>query len=377
MTELPSKERWVALDAIRALAVLMMVQGHAFFAVLSDEVRAESWYGIHAYIHGYTAPLFLFSAGCAFGLMTFRRLPTHIVWGSAVWKRCERYALIIGVGYVMHWMVPTLSWLQGLGDQQLAYALRIDALQHIGVVLVFFMFIVFLLRRRRAIRGAVFVVALLSVFAAPWLWRQDLASMNALVAAYVGDATGSVFPLCPWMGFIAFGILVGSSWDAVGPTKLARGTLFGGGMLLLVASLLSSSQPIDFGAHYYWKTNPWFFFVRLAVLLLLLGAVGWIAGRFSGLATLVSTRLGRTLSQETLSIYIAHLCLLYLPNWGLDALFPRTLTLSSALLVTTLVLLGSVALATLWASAKRRFPTKSQTTVRLFALAFVVLFLLG
>jgi uncharacterized membrane protein len=62
--------RWLALDLLRFLAVLLMVQGHTFTALIEDAVRALGWYRWHSYVHGYTAPLFMFSAGLAFGVTT-------------------------------------------------------------------------------------------------------------------------------------------------------------------------------------------------------------------------------------------------------------------------------------------------------------------
>ena len=52
--------RWLALDLLRFCAVFLMVQGHTFSSLLDPSVRAERWYQHHNFVHGYTAPMFLF-----------------------------------------------------------------------------------------------------------------------------------------------------------------------------------------------------------------------------------------------------------------------------------------------------------------------------
>ena len=54
--------RFRALDCMRFVAVTLMVQGHTFTALLEESVRGTTLYRQHAYVHGFTAPLFFFSS---------------------------------------------------------------------------------------------------------------------------------------------------------------------------------------------------------------------------------------------------------------------------------------------------------------------------
>jgi uncharacterized membrane protein len=71
-TPTPRGPRWLALDLFRFAAALLMVQGHVFTELLSSDYSGERWVRHHRFVHGYTAPMFLFAAGLAFGVTTFR-----------------------------------------------------------------------------------------------------------------------------------------------------------------------------------------------------------------------------------------------------------------------------------------------------------------
>ena len=61
-------DRWRALDLLRLVAVVLMVQGHVFTALLDRGLRHGPWYIRHSYVHGLTAPIFFFASGLAFGV---------------------------------------------------------------------------------------------------------------------------------------------------------------------------------------------------------------------------------------------------------------------------------------------------------------------
>ena len=131
----PRSGRWLALDLLRFCAVFLMVQGHVFSSLLSAEVRSERWYSHHNFVHGYTAPMFLFAAGLAFGYTTFRAWDAQTRVGPAFWKRMRRYAMLIGIGYALHLPSTSLAALMELSPERLRSWLAIDVLQHIGVSL--------------------------------------------------------------------------------------------------------------------------------------------------------------------------------------------------------------------------------------------------
>ena len=129
------KSRWTALDRLRALAVLLMVQGHTFNVVLVEAERGETWYRFHKLLHGLTAPMFLFGAGLAFGLTTYARWERHLEPGAALNRRLRRYGLLILLGYGLQLPGFSLGGLMSADSDSLRMFLRVGPLQLIAVSL--------------------------------------------------------------------------------------------------------------------------------------------------------------------------------------------------------------------------------------------------
>ena len=327
--------RWLALDLFRFLAVVLMVQGHVFYEVLSDTVRNQDWYGWHKYVHGFTAPIFLFSSGLAFGITTLGRWQEHNTLGKPVAKRFERYAILIGLGYLIHLPVVKLSWVMGLSDARLSALTRVDALQHIGLVLAICEALVVGIRFKRPYLAAVVALLIVGVFSAPWVWNLDVSGLPIPVAAWVNDHTTSIFPVVPWCGFILAGILAASF------VERRRGKrhpdlrelafpMAGIGLVLLAVGIGFRESAFDpFPDHNFWKTSPWFFLIRagwIFVVLAILCAIDVAifrarrrrAKKLGESVDVVQLNRGgkvlrfiQVVGQQTLVIYVAHLFLIY------------------------------------------------------------------
>lgn len=328
--------RWLALDLFRFLAVVLMVQGHVFYEVLSDVVRNQDWYGWHKYVHGFTAPIFLFSSGLAFGITTLGRWKEHSTLGKPVLKRFERYAILIGLGYLIHLPVISLSWVLGLSPERLSALTRVDALQHIGLVLAVCEALVLALRHKKPYLSVIAVLAAVGVFSAPWVWNADVSALPIPIAAWVNDHTTSIFPIVPWCGFILCGVLAASFVERrrgkVAPDlrELAF-PIAAMGLLALGAGVLLRDFGVDpFPEHNFWKTSPWFFLIRVGWIFIVLAIlcaidVGIARARRRRAEQRPPTesmagevpKNGRVLrfvqqvGQQTLVIYVAHLFLIY------------------------------------------------------------------
>ena len=57
-----------ALDWLRGIAVLVMVECHVFNALLAPEYRSAAWFGILNWLNGFVAPAFLLVSGAVMGI---------------------------------------------------------------------------------------------------------------------------------------------------------------------------------------------------------------------------------------------------------------------------------------------------------------------
>ena len=381
-----ASKRWLALDLLRFLAVALMVQGHLWFVVISDAVREERWYGYHGYVHGFTAPLFLFSAGAAFGLTTLRRWDEHARWGMAVAKRMERYLILIGLGYAIHFGAMKLSWLMGLSPERFARVTRVDALQHIGAVLFIMEALVVILKRKAWFLGTWAVLGVLAVGCAPWVWNLDVSSWPVPLAAYVNASTSSIFPIVPWAGFIVAGLMVARFVEhrrahaPEGWRQVAIPLAVLGAGLIIIGDQLAHASWDPFPEHNFWKTSPWFFFIRVGTVI---SALAVLCGLEQAMTHIEDIGDGRALrfvqmiGSQTLVIYVAHLFVIYgagpIPGFG--ARWPRELGVPDAILV-TMVLFGMMAaLAWLWKWTKTKHPIAFDRVRYLVTLGLIAAFL--
>jgi uncharacterized membrane protein len=377
-----TKARWLALDLLRFTAVVLMVQGHVFYEVIDDTVRRASWYSWHGFVHGFTAPIFLFSSGMAFGVTTLGKWDEHTHFGRAVLKRFERYAILLGIGYLLQVGDLGLRYMMGLPVEALHRATAVNALQLIGVVLAFAEAMVLLLRRPPLFLALMGFAMFAAVLAAPWTWDLTLEGWPVPVAAYVTSTTRSLFPIFPWAGFLLGGILVARF--VRGRRKNAKP---GWGQLVIPLALIGAtlvligkSAPFvgdPFPDHNVWKAGPFFFVFRLGVVLGLLAVLCAIDLGISRLKSASSSRaitLLQTLGAETLVVYVAHLLMIYgvfgLP--GLKDRFPKNLGLGESIALVIAVFGTMVAFAWLWHETKKRHP-KAFDRVRYALMALVVI----
>ena len=334
-------QRWLGLDVFRFFAVLMMVQGHVFTTLLDDATKTQGWYPHHAAFHGYTAPMFLFGAGLAFGYTTFKKWDAHVAGGASAWKRYNRYIWLLVLGYGLQ--LPTLSLpaLLSMEDpSRIARFFSINVLQHIGVSLAIAQVLVKVTKRKKVFVTALAGLAVLCVAAAPWIWALDVSGLPVVLQGYVNaaghhsvDANGvasvvgrSYFPLVPWAGFTYAGIIIAYLVGLGGSAKsISERAAWPFSILALVFMLvpvvIDRFGPFPWPEHNFWKTNPLFFFWRLGNILLILAALchaerfarsrGWLdpeAG--SRLARLVLPWV-KLIAAESLVIYVAHLLVLH------------------------------------------------------------------
>ncbi len=364
-----SKGRWLALDLLRFVAVLLMVEGHVFTALLDPRYATERWLRHHNFVHGYTAPMFLFASGLAFGYTTFRAWDANTRWGPRLSKRLGRYGWLLVIGYGLHMPALALSRLVALDAASLASWLRVDVLQHIGVSLASLQLVALAVKRQRVFVGVVVALFVVVVFGAPLIWASDLSLLPTPIAAYLNASGGSLFPLVPWAGFTYAGVLVAyAARDVEQPSSELAWPLLALTLALFVVPVAVNHTGLQlYGRHDFWKTDPYYFFFRLANVLLVLTAWcfverharerGWLAEGGQRARSRVGQGLSvvRIIGAETLVIYVAHLVILHgsVLSRGLEHAVGRTLSVAQALAVSILLFVVTAALGWAWHEWKK------------------------
>jgi uncharacterized membrane protein len=357
--------RFLALDLLRFLAVVLMVQGHTFREVLVQSVRDTTWFSWHEYIHGFTAPIFLFSSGLAFGITTFRGWEKHLSWGPTLKKRFERYILLLLIGYWIHLPRLSIKSLMEASPERLAKVFKVDALQNIGVTLLLAELLVIALRTPKRFVRAASALGIAFVLAAPFLGQLSLEGVPIFFAGFINRSTGSFFPLAPYSAFLLAGIVTAYFlYDAERAGFRERSGLkllvFGcavAGFGKLMTEL--GADAALFGDHNVWVYGPFFFLVRIGVVWAVLGALALLTELVPHLLDNRPGRFLQLMGQETLVIYVSHLFILWgsAVNSAVAKKYKYSLDVFESTLCFLAVFAVTMLIAKVWNLAKTRQPT--------------------
>ncbi len=341
--------RVVFIDLARALAVVFMLYGHTVNALLAPRFQSGPWFDAWQFQRGLTSSLFLLLSGFAFSVATTRHWASHTRPSKAVFKRARRFALLILLGYGLHFPLPRFVLLPQATEAQWRAFLGVDVLQLIGVTLLVTQCLVMLTRSRRVFTTAALVLAAAVVLLTPWAWRVDWTTrMPQALAAYLSPAAGSQFPLLPWAAFLLLGASLGQLYARWDPALLTR---YSNLVLLLPGAVMLSLGLSERLASQAWLGGgpgsfvPPQFLIRSGACLLMLGGLAHASRRIIHLPHVFGA-----VAQETLLIYFVHLCIVYGSVWnqGLYQLFGPTLAPGSVFLCVVLLVAAMTGLAWYW-----------------------------
>lgn len=326
-----------AIDLLRLVMSVQMIQGHTIASLLEPEARSGAGYTAWTFARGLTAVGFLLAAGASYWLVSEReRDPEQVDEGRA--RRVRRALMLIGIGFCARSPLGLLS-----GDTSHALAtldtfFAIDVLQCIGVSLL-------MLEGLRRIRAPLvllaIVVAVPLILLAPLTTTLDAERPLRWVLDWVTRRGGSLFPLLPWAGFLLIGVALG---PLIAKTRTVRGSLGVIALGVLVAvvgrsfvELLPDPAPNTF---YAW---PPFSLLRVGLVLVITGTLGLVSMRVESLPTWM-----RTLAGQTLVLYLVHLFILHAGGIGLAHSIGATLSWGSSIGVAVILVIASAAAGLMW-----------------------------
>jgi uncharacterized membrane protein len=299
-----------AIDWLRGLAVVLMIQAHGFDAWLMPETKVGPGYWIIRHMSGLPSRMFLFLAGVSAALRFENQLARGTGSGPMRWQLTKRGAQILGLAYLFRLQEHLLAGFKG-GFPML---FRVDILNAIGASLLLVALVATPRHGRPRIALSLTVAAgllALGPLVGPAHFPDWLP--GPITSYFGGQRPMSWFPLFPWGAWALVGTVIGHLWVRQSRTPRGAARVF---LLTAIAGVLSTStvvvvraidpEVIRYPSELVQQMGPGSFFFRLGVIGALAG-VAWLVtrnarGRFSPLA-----QLGRT----SLFIYWIHVDLCY------------------------------------------------------------------
>ena len=298
-----TSERVRAVDWLRGIAVLFMIQCHALVLLLPD-LRQGDTTKFLLKLDGLVAPAFLFSAGLALSMLLVRSAAGG-KQGDRLGRNFKRALQVLGVATLVNWM-----WFPLLREPR--WLARLDILHCVGLSLLLVLPVATALASRpRVLRGVALALALVVFFLSP-LGE----AVEGRWAYVLNKSTGAVFPLLPWLGFTWLGAYVGAVTGEQGRAGLVRALLF---LIGLGATGWLAAEPLNdlYPWHRFFVTNPSNAAERsMWVCLVLLGLVELERRTASEGAPSRVRRFVETFGTSSLSAYFFHEALLYFHVFG-------------------------------------------------------------
>lgn len=293
------------IDAIRAFAILMMLQGHFIDTLLNPTYKDRSNIGfiIWDFLRGITAPVFFTITGLVFIFLLLKANAKGAV-NQRIKKGIYRGLLLIGLGYALRFSFMSVLY----GDINLNF-IEVDVLHCIGVSLIILIGLFKISLKNEWILAVLLLIIGASIFVTEPLYRNiSFEALPTFFSNYISTKNGSVFTLLPWFGYVAFGGCIGvlffKSKTNNKAYKISSFALLG-----IILSLYSSHAlkllDIAFNIPLLSKSaNYNYLFSRLGNVLLLFGLFYTFENY---LKHAIITKIG----QKTLSIYVIHFILIY------------------------------------------------------------------
>lgn len=316
------------IDLARAIAILLMLEGHFVGLSLAEEFRDSSnvIYKSWNFVRGFTAPLFFTVAGMIFAYLLSGEAEGSFFKRVRVRKGLRRAAELFFWGYVLQFSVKNFGgyWKDGLPIWVFAF----HVLQCIGAGLLCLMGVAAIQSRFPKFSLSLWYSAALVVCIGFYLWLKSLPTGVYVpegwpqVVQNVIQGPRSVFPIAPWLGFAflggAMGVAVRRYQNHLTTEKSCLwffAVAMGLKLILVVALLLPGISATSI-AGLSWFTE------RSAEVVAFLGLLRWVEIRWGiGVQRLLCT------GRMTFEIYIVHVVVLYggIFGFGLDQWISKAL----------------------------------------------------
>jgi uncharacterized membrane protein len=322
------KNRLILLDILRAVGVMLMIEGHTMDAVLSPIYKDGSgiMFQLWTFFRGLTAPFFFFSAGLAFVVATVKNNSGDLsISKKSKYRRVKRIVMLLLLGYGLHSPLELFYNPSGIPSENLKIFFYVDAMHVISLsLLVIFIIALFAKSTEKLFRVYV-AVAVLSLAIAPITepirWENFL---HPFFYSYMTFRSGSFFTFFPFSAYLFAGASFGAASIALPLETRARilsKNLMRASFVSLVLFLLFFPIQFLFVSPYvdYWRALPAINFLRFGLVTLVASCVGYLSLKVKRIPKIIPS-----IGKSSLAVYVVHLMIVYGSpiNLGLAQIIP-------------------------------------------------------
>jgi uncharacterized membrane protein len=305
---------------MRGLAVVLMIETHAFDSFLAIKYRSSEWYWLSQFLGGMPAPLFLFLLGISLALVLDRLHEKKVPRAVFIDKVLRRGGWILFLAYAFR-VEQVVVWFPHSDWPQI---LKVDILNCLALSsLAVGLCAAFGPRDRRRSAAMMAIVGGIIVCVTPWMFLIRDARPAALIEYLNGGQHPNYFMFFSWGAFAFIGAVTGYLLiDARSRDREQSFIRLVGvaGVIAYALGYVGNWYPgLSYGFFDYSLTSPQFFLVRIGYMWIFLYLAYWwsrrpTANRWSPLLVF---------GQTSLLIYWVHIEFVY----GRLRMFRNNLTL--------------------------------------------------
>ncbi len=306
------------IDAMRAWAILMMLQGHFVDGLLDPIYRdpENMVFRVWLYFRGITAPVFFTVSGFIFTYLLIR-IPQAGFENPRVAKGIRRGLQLLFIGYLLRLNLFGLMKGEVYDSFYLVDVLHCIGLSILGVIAVY---LLTAQKKSWIFPSALLAISLLLFLFEPFYKELSYPMLPDAIENYITKVNGSVFTIFPWFGYATFGAFLSVLFTRfkearyLYPAAIGLSLLSGTALVYLSSPLfaaLANWSGIELFSAIY-SNN--YLFIRLGNVMVVF-AIFMMLRRYLTNSTLLK------LGQNTLSIYVIHFVVLYGSLTGLGVYY--------------------------------------------------------
>ena len=337
-----NRKRLKFIDMARSVAILLMLEGHFVDDSLMDVYRDHdniifsTWY----WIRGFTAPVFLTVTGLIFTYLLLQKRDEPYFSNLRVKKGFKRVVELFFWGYMLQWYSFHVLECIAAGIFSILIIFLIYKLIKVIPLWIYFMF-----------AGMILFTSFLYFQNMPDDRQWLPFDVSFLESFFHGAKNKSIFPIVPWMGYTMFGAMIGALLHSA--HKIVTKYYFAAIFIIVGFVLYHHAHQLLEMIDAIWESisgrNP-----KIVRVNWLYNRLGMVFMELGGLM-LIDKLLGKKINdnslflkvgQNTLTIYILHMILLYgsILGFGLNKychknLNPIQVTIGAILFITFFVIL--------------------------------------